>query len=450
VKKTAQIDSSDDSYSVGEVASLLGVSIPTVKRMAQAGTLETFRTPGGHLRVLAGSVEAIKQQRRSLVRPAHGPSPVLQNRRERLEEVTLETQELRAKRDLERLRREDRDEAERREAEVQAHEEEAEQRRAEIALERERLERERAEDCRRRQREQAEEQDRLVAEKQLAAFRERWYSVAGEAVARMPRLNWLTAGQRKEVAESLELEIDRRQPADEPRMNEIIARTLLALVEPLQAERDAQERRQRLADEALRTLPYSATDADKVNATSAIREALRPFDRFADVCETRVAVHNAILPVRQAVQKRELDNRLLQGAVWRLPWGKSDEDVARVRRECAEILADLATDTSEAKARGALEPTIQEACREIEERKAKADRLSRKAGLIQQGIAEVVSYMVELQRRGELTLEEYYDPELTDHWRTIVRRGLESDLTGEESTKEVRQLARGIINEELE
>lgn len=57
--------------------------------------------------------------------------------------------------------------------------------------------------------------------------------------------------------------------------------------------------------------------------------------------------------------------------------------------------------------------------------------------------------MAELERRGELTREEYYDSELSDHLRTIVRRGLKSELTGDESTKEAREAAREIIDREL-
>ena len=449
MKNSAKNRSGVDSHSASDAAALLGVSIPTLRRMVKDGAVEGFRTPGGHLRISAESIEAAKGQEATPARTREA-SLVLKNRRERIEELTLEAQEMRAQRELGKLRREDQEEAQQREAEAQARQEEAEQRRTEIALERQRLEREAAEDRRRRQREQAEEQARLEAEQDLAVFRERWYSIAGQALATWPRLNWLTAGQRKEVAEALEAEIDRRQPNDVPRMNDIIARAILAAVELLQAERDAQERRQRLTDEVLRSLPYAATDADKVKATNAIREALRPLDRSADVYEMRVAVQAAVLPVHQAIKKRELDSRLLQGAIWKLPFGKSDEDVACVRRECAEILADLPADVSEAEAKGALEPTIREACREIDERKSKADRQTRKVNQIQQGIAEVVTYMAELQRQGELTREEYYDAELTEHWRTLVRRTLETDLTGDESTKEVRELVRELINGKIE
>jgi hypothetical protein len=93
--------------------------------MVKEGALEGFRTPGGHVRVTAESIEAVKDQRHATSRPVREASPVLQNRRDRLEELTLETQELRAKTELGKLRREEQEEAEQREAEAQEREEEA-------------------------------------------------------------------------------------------------------------------------------------------------------------------------------------------------------------------------------------------------------------------------------------------------------------------------------------
>ena len=54
-----------ESFSASEAASLLGVSIPTLKRMVVEGRLESFRTPGGHLRILAESVDTLRESKRS-------------------------------------------------------------------------------------------------------------------------------------------------------------------------------------------------------------------------------------------------------------------------------------------------------------------------------------------------------------------------------------------------
>jgi hypothetical protein len=59
----------------------------------------------------------------------------------------------------------------------------------------------------------------------------------------------LTPSQRKEVTEALEAEIERRQQADEPRMGSHHHSELEALLEPLRAGREAQERRERATNE---------------------------------------------------------------------------------------------------------------------------------------------------------------------------------------------------------
>lgn len=438
-----------DSHSASDAAALLGVSVPTLKRMVRDGTLEGFHTPGGHLRVLAESIEAVREQRQNRPRPVRDASPVLQNRRERLEELTLEAQEHRARRELEKLRREEQEEAERREAEAQAREEEAAQRQAELELERERLELEKAQERARQEQEQAEAWEKREAEQALAAFRCRWLDKANEALSAW-KYQWLAPPQRKEILDALEAEIEKRQPPDEPRMVAIIARSVEALTEPFRTDRDAQERRRTLTEEALRSLPYPATEAERVRATAVIREALRRFDNCSDVCEMRVATQEAVQPVRQAVEKRLLDERLTKWAVSELPfWGRTEQDEARLRRECTEILAELPLDVTQAEAKEALEPTVREIRQEIEERQAENGRQARKASLIQQAVAEVSSYLVDLKHEGEITSEEYWDSEFRAGLERTVKGELEAMLTGDETTKEIRESVREIIDEEL-
>ena len=352
---------------MSEAAAVLGVSIPTVKRMVAEGRLEAYRTPGSHLRILAESVDAMREGERVRPRSSRDVSPVLQNRREHLEELNLDVQEHRIRRELEELRAEDQEEADRRRAEAEAREREAAQRQQQLEVERERLERRKAED--RRQRE---------AEQRLATFRTQWLEVAAHIVSEA-RYAWLTPTQRKEVLEALEAEIECRQPTEgHPYMADVMVHTLLAALEPFETERKAQERRQRLTEAALRKLPYSATDAECVQATTAVREALNRFDGVADEREMRVAAQEAIQPISRAIEKRLLDARLLNWASARLPWSAMGQDKARVRRECAEILAELPQDASEIEAQEALEPTIQEAHREIMARETPAKRTPRK------------------------------------------------------------------------
>jgi excisionase family DNA binding protein len=448
VKNTAKNHQGSDSYGASDAAAAIGVSVPTVKRMVRDGTLEGFRTPGGHLRVTAESIETIKDQARQ-ARPVREPSPVLQNRRERLEELTLEAQEHRARRELTKLRREEQEEADRLEAEAQARETEAAQRQAELELERERLAHEKAQERARLARERAQECERREAERELAAFHNRWLDKASEGLAARDYA-WLTAGQRKEVLDRLEPEIKSRQTADEPRMALIIARSVEALTEPLRAERDAQERRQKLTDEALRSLPYLATEAEKVRAAIALREALSHFDGSERACnEIRMAAQQAVEPVRQAIERRLLNARLIAWALWQLPRSRSDHDEARIRRECAEILAELPVDITEPEGRDALESTIKEACVEIEKRQAERERQARKTILIAQGVAEVRNYLAKLKADGEISSEDYWDSQFTTDLNEAVQRELGAKLTGDETSKEIREHVRRILDDHL-
>ena len=135
----------EKTLSVTEAARLLGVSVPTVKRMAADGEIETFRTPGGHLRVTGESVQQLREGTTKETRHRE-PSPVLKNRRERVEELSLETQELRAQRDVSKLRKESAEEAERDRQEVLRRERELRHMEERNRLEQERRERKQQEE----------------------------------------------------------------------------------------------------------------------------------------------------------------------------------------------------------------------------------------------------------------------------------------------------------------
>jgi hypothetical protein len=417
--------------------------------MVESGDLESFRTPGGHTRIFAESIEAVKEQRRTKARPVQAPSPVLQNRRERLEELTLEAQEHRARRELDKLRREEDAEEARALADADAREEEMTVRQEELELERLKLDQEDRQADVRREREDRLEEERRDAKRKLAAFRCRWQDEASKAVSEFT-YRWLSAAQRKEVLEALEAEIERRQPEDEPRMAAVIARTLEALVEPLRIERDAQERRQRVAQSVLWRLPSSATEAERVKATAVIRDALEKCDYGTDDRELRVAAEEAIQPIKAAIERRAMEASLLNWAVRELPWGSDDREKATLRRECAEILKEVAEEATEIEAREELEPSVQEARRAVERRTAQEEQRENRADLVRIGVAEVSIYLREMRRAGEISDEDYLDSGLAVDLRSAVRGELEAELTGDESGKEVREMAREIIDSELD
>jgi excisionase family DNA binding protein len=103
--------------SMRDTAAALGVSVPTVRQMVANGQLQAFRTPGGHLRFTVESVRAAKGGiEPAEIRDRVSPSS-LSTRRERIEELGLEAQELRAQCELDALRREQEQETAERRAE---------------------------------------------------------------------------------------------------------------------------------------------------------------------------------------------------------------------------------------------------------------------------------------------------------------------------------------------
>jgi excisionase family DNA binding protein len=129
----------DSSYSLSNAAAVLGVSVPTARALVARGQLASFRTPGGHLRIPSESVAAYRDGRTNRTNPANTTSTALQSRRDNLESLRLETEELRVRRDLRKIQEEEQEVENRRKAEAQAtalsRKEERERRRAETMRE---------------------------------------------------------------------------------------------------------------------------------------------------------------------------------------------------------------------------------------------------------------------------------------------------------------------------
>ena len=339
VKRNGKSRVRAESYSASEAAAALGMSIPTVKRMAQEGRIEGFRTPGGHLRVSAESVEALKDHRQPHARGVANASSVLQSKREEVEALLLESQALKARQGLERLQRSELEQAKSADAEAEERKQDAALRQAELDLERERLHFERA-----------QEREKAKAERDLDEFRTRWMKNSTEGVSSLYAAFFLTAHERKEILDALEAEVEKRSPSDEPRMLQILALTMRTVVERLIAEREARDMRERILSSSVSDLGLFATEAERTQATATVRHAISRVPSDARESEIRATAGQALSPIKHAVEKRRQDQRIVNWAASKLPWHSSDLDKARLRRECAEILAELPGDYTELEA----------------------------------------------------------------------------------------------------
>lgn len=409
--------------------------------MAAEDELESFRTPGGHLRITRESVEAARTGRKEK-REAPGPSSVLRNRRERVEELALEAQELRAQREIERLRREKDEEQAETEAEAEAQERQAdrETEAARLRLERVRIQQER-------------ERERREAERELQAFRARWRQEAENFLQEFRfRLAhpWLSQAQRREILNACDTEIANRQLADEPLMKAVIERTVSATIEPWERKQRVVELREDAARVALWKLPSGTTDQEKAQAANLIRQSLEKLPTSTTGLELRAAAEEAIVRLCCAIEKRKLHKEVTDWAVRQLPLlDSTDADKNSLRRECAAALAELPADVTETEAREHLQALIEQATQEIEDRTADQERKRRKPQLVAQGVQEVSHYLFELEHDGEISSDDLWNSDLTSDLEEAVKEQLESELTGEENGKEVRELARDIVDDEL-
>jgi excisionase family DNA binding protein len=388
--------------SISEAERLTGLSVRTIKRMADEGQLKTSRTPGDHMRVLRADVNRLL--RRETASPASASS-VLANKRERVEELSLQLQEVRAMRELRKLSEEDA-EAERRQSAARRAQGLADKH----ALEETRLQAVR--DAERRVREQREADAQL----QHAEFLRRWVSFATD---RFPA--WLSYEQRQTVLEAVEETISARDVGDADLMPRLLGDAISRICAPWEKERQLHAKREELIERTVRQMPYGMTDADRARAAVAVRTALTHVPLTASDLELRTTVSAAIEPSVEAFQQRQVAARETE---------RQRLDAERARE-------------------------VQRREREEREAKQRVDTMlrdSRKKNLVAAGQAHVSSHLFKLFQEGQITREEWLDSDLQRDLKELVREILEAELTGadDEAANDANQIAEEIIDEELE
>ena len=146
--------------------------------MCAEGRLQSFVTPGGHRRIARANIEAIREGSEDLKRSGadHSPSqssPILRQKKERIEELNLTFQEKRATMALQQLEEDERRAAAKEEAAREEQEREARRMRLEAKSEQVR---------RQRERDQARDEERA------AQSRQEWFDEwIRDILSRLPR-----------------------------------------------------------------------------------------------------------------------------------------------------------------------------------------------------------------------------------------------------------------------
>jgi excisionase family DNA binding protein len=396
--------------SIGEAERLTGLSTRTIKRMVAEGQLSCSRSPGNHMRVSRADVERLLRREAPVSGAA---SSVLANKRERVEELSLELQLARAQRELKRFTEEDA-EGERQRADSQRARELADLR----AIEESRLQAERNADRR------AREEREVQQQRARAEFRRKW---VGWAVDRFPA--WPSFEQRQTLLAAIETTIAARDPEDGEIMRFLLWDTMNRIYAGWDLERRTQERREDAVTHAVTwDLPIGATDADKASAAASARSALAQIPPFAADSEIRSAVGSAIQPIVASIEERRTAERCKESERLEAERAKVEERRAAERQKENERL---------------------------EAERARIDspmRNARKSRLVSAGVERVSTYLSELHGAGEITRDAYLDFDWRRELQNDVREILESELSGtdEESEQTARKLAEDIVDEELE
>jgi excisionase family DNA binding protein len=368
-----------ESVPISEAERRTGLSVRTLKRMIAAGQLEAFRSPGGHVRVSNAGLE-------KLLRGSASPTPVprssvLQNKQERVEELSLDLQEKRARRELRRFDEEDAD-VERRRTDAQRNQELADRR----AATQRQLDRARAEEIRRREEREAD------ASRESAEFRGRWILWTTQTIPR-----WFSPDQAQNVTSAVESALSTFQPsASDADVRRLLENTIDRISEPWEAERAERTRRDKLVEDAVRGLPWGATDVEKARTAADTRAALSRVPLKAPHWETAAAIGAALAPINAAIEERE-------------------------RAEKVRVQADR-------------------------ERKS---REIQKSVLIGWALAEISSYLLELYSHNDISREAYYDGEWKRELEGAARKRADTEMTGTESYEDAKRIAREVVDEEL-
>ncbi|HEX2710623.1 MAG TPA: excisionase family DNA-binding protein [Candidatus Acidoferrales bacterium] len=257
-------------YSLQEACKVARVSRGTLRQWLETRKLKFYRTPGGHIRIPREALDAVRGNEQGSG-PHDAPSSVLRNRRERVEELALETQELRAQRDLDKLRTEQAEEAERRAAEARAKERERQ----------EQLEQARAERIR-----QEHDREEKEAKRAVADWRRSWIV---RVETQIPRD--FPSEMRQSAKKAAKEIIDRYDgPEDDQVIDSEIQQILAALMRELQCQQEQQRLCAQAVEDAIGRIPWGLSFAERDAIADEIRAKAEALLQGATVAAVKAAI----------------------------------------------------------------------------------------------------------------------------------------------------------------
>lgn len=426
------------SLSASDAAVRLGVSVSTVKRMCTEGKLTAFRTrgPRGHLRIPSEALEKIRQ---GAVASA-APSGLVATKRANLEEIRLELDERKLKREVSKLDEEDSAAARERAAAQRTQQLAAKARLKELRLQAAR------DDERRRT---------AALEEERRKWRRNWMRGVENELA-LDEFSWLSAQQAAAVKVAADIELDRFDIEDTreivgPALDHAIERT----VRPWRAVRDLvkksieghifwdanPEQKARAAGDVRAALSQLPSGASDVELQAVVAKAIEPVKREIEEHLTR--------------RRRE---QLIESAAHSLPWSATEGDKMQAVDAVRSALSRVPLQANQAHERDVVARILSPIKKAVQERwTAQQDaqavqkrHAQQKSLLISIATLDASNYLSEMNEDGEIQFDPGEDfGEVSQKIEAAVRDQLGKELAGSESQDEANRIAREIVDEEL-
>ena len=306
-----------EMVNAGRAAELLGVDKRTILRLAHAGKIRSYRTPGGQHRFRREDVEALAAGEAGRTRPSVS---VVQNKRDEIESLNLEVQSRKAKRELARI-----------EAEDAAAERERAQARRQTEQEAERAQQERKERARQDRAERRERAERQAREQQRRDWESQWIKYAVQSLPADTPPDVKLAMQQA-VRETLAT-----WRADHP--NDIIADLVSSVCQQALEPWERRKETEQAINDAARDLQLFASGDPRweLLAKQEARKAINALASDSSLAEIRAVSTQAVKSVAHQYHQQQAEKEHRESIQSVLGWVSGDEAKDAVRQALEKL-----------------------------------------------------------------------------------------------------------------
>jgi hypothetical protein len=282
-----------------------------------------------------------------------------------------------------------------------------------------------------------------------ANWRRGWFN---GAVQEFP--DWLSLEQDKEIRTAVDAELDRWDITDGDAVGPALDRVIKRTIAPWISGREERARRDKLVADTVGGYPLLGSTAEqKARAGADARAALAEVPFGASEAELQAVVAKAVASIKQGIEHdrtRARREQLVKSATWSLPSNATEKDKTQTEEAVRSALLNLSLQANQTEELALVARTTGPLKKAMEERAARERAEGERSFLINVAVLAASNYLSELRENLEPEPDDADFAELERHLEAEVRKTLQQALTGDESCEEANQIARDVVDEELE